>query len=124
MKPIDNSDWYLILALNSSCDEEVFKHSGIEPLKEFLGSYKGITERSYLVEHSREAFDLAKMYNQESVLILFPWFNNTRSVRLVSVDNLQTILEGVFKNVGQVKPDSEGWTQDLSTGDYFIIEEN
>jgi hypothetical protein len=115
---------YLIMALNTTNDEFVWKHTNVTPLKEFVGCYEGKEERSYLVPYSSDALKLALTYNQHSVLALSPLINGKRQCRVAMTKTFPNdmIVEGEFKNVGTMPPQSNNWTYDIETGDYFIIE--
>ena len=106
----------IILALNTKNDEYVFKYAGIEPIKEFIGSYEGVEERSYLVEWSEDAINLAKAYDQESIIVL-----KGGTAELVILNDNSTVFEGKFKNVGNFMPDTAGWIYDIESGNYYIL---
>ena len=134
---------YIILALNTKNDEYVFKYAGIEPIREFVSSYEAITkgdcsnlpiarveERSYLVHWSEDAINLAKAYDQESIIVL----NGDYRAELVILNDNRVVFEGKFKNVGNFMPDTAGvnesslqsplvtgWTYDIESGNYYIL---
>ncbi len=117
-----DSQEYVIQALNTADDALAWKNSHIKPLKSLIGSYKGHLEQSYLLPYpNRYSLSLAKIYKQESILVIGNLQNGKRTARIVSIPNLKTVATGNFVNVGRNKPDGD-WTYDIETGDYYIME--
>jgi hypothetical protein len=66
----------IILALNSGSkvsDIEALKSKGLDVFIHCIGSYKGVTEDSYIIPMSehRRALELAREFKQESVLLRY-----------------------------------------------------
>lgn len=117
----DNQD-YIIMALNTVCDEFVWANIKLKPLKELVGSYKGEIERSYMLPLNESALMLAKAYSQESVLILHPLKNGKREADVRKLEGMDVLCSGDFVNVGHKQPKTDAWTYDIETGDYYVIQ--
>lgn len=113
---------YIIMALNTSDDSFVFNHVDIKPIKHLIGSYKGTEENSYLLPANGDVLRLAKCYEQESIVKLGTMSNGKRKATVLDTISQRPLLTGDWVNVGTIKPDSDAWTYDIETGNYFIIE--
>lgn len=85
-----------------------------------LGSYKGTTEKSFLVELAdREDYDylrdLAQKNEQESILIV----DKDGSSTLLYMDNGEAEHIGQWQWAGLEQPDTDAWT--LLAGQYFYV---
>lgn len=118
---LKDNQQFIIMALNSEDDDFVFKYTNVKPLKELIGSYKGIEERSYLMPCNADTLLLAKAFSQESVLKLGAMNNGKRKATILTTIEQRPILEGEFVNVGNRKPECDAWTFDIESGNYFII---
>ena len=111
MKTFKNDDQkYIIMALNSDNDDIVWKHAHLMPLKELTGVYKGEKERAYLLPYSEDVVNLAKAFNQESILVLDRMQNGRRIGFIRQLSNNVVINAGEFKQVD--KPSGDGYTID------------
>jgi hypothetical protein len=91
--------------------ERVLSYYGF---KKVLGSYKGQTESSYVVNASEDSaldlvLGLAKKFNQESVLIV----DEERKATFKYVGSGETVKLGQFVSVSAIEAQSlENWTLD------------
>jgi hypothetical protein len=85
--------------------------------KEFLGSYKGAQETSYEVPINgiEDLLRIAREYNQESTLLL----SDDNSAKLLFSSDASEVPIGTFVKVGKEQPDTESWTKDVNTGEYY-----
>jgi hypothetical protein len=127
----DDTREFVILALNSkSTDEDILALSknGFEPVKILMGSYRGMIESSYMIPLEKGNFKnilaLARDFKQESVLVLGALKEGKRPAKVVLTSRPGSFLvSGTFDNVGTIKPNTDAWTKDIITGEYYIIEE-
>ena len=124
----------LALNLNSESEERAaFERAGLGAyiVKAVEGSYKGETERSYIVdvgrsgvyfgelagERFRAVLDFAKAHGQESVLFL----DYKRDAALFYCEDYRSEVLGRWKAAPKaVATTRDGWTRDGET--YYIIE--
>lgn len=107
---------YIIMALNTDNDKFVLEHAGMTPIKEYIGSYKGVEEKSYLLPANSDTISLARAFNQESIVKL-----NGNNATILDTISQRPLLQGEWLNVGTNKPDTDAWTYDIESGTYFII---
>ena len=117
---------FVILALNYDHAEEEIVHLRELDLniKALRGSYKGTKERSYLVivdtiSDFKKAIKLADNANQESIL----YVDKEREASLIPINSEmpQQYLGNWKEYFGDVS-NLDAWTQDPSTGRYYICE--
>lgn len=113
----------IIFALNASNDTLVLEAAGFtsKTYKELDGSYKGQTEKSYIVdaEHLETVMQLARMHNQESILLL----DQDRNA------SLYYIKSGLNTPIGRLVPTSEAvalskdaWSYRPDLNTFYIVE--
>lgn len=123
---------HIILALNRNtieADRDIIEQWGFHILREFTGMYKGVTEDSYLIPcydliDCLKAYDMAREYEQESVLYLSREsirVNMRASIVMLNDATAQPVT-GIFRNVGMHTPNKDAWTLDKELHEYYTIE--
>lgn len=113
-----------IFALNTELEREhyILHKNGLESnhYKQVLGSYKGVQEKSYVVDEDFEnvVFKLAKEHNQESVLFL----DEVRDAYLVFIKDGRQVKIGKWQAVQDVKG-LDAYTIDQTTGQAYAVKE-
>jgi hypothetical protein len=108
-------------------DQEVLRrHFGEQEYPALVGHYKGVQENSYIVELRKtltgkitlgDVVDLAKKWNQESVLLL----DNQRGAHLIYTDDRPDDYLGAWRELPKtqaIKHDS--YTYDPRVNKYFV----
>jgi hypothetical protein len=101
---------------------ELLSFNGIRS-KQVQGVYKGISEASIVTVIGNDAqrdlvMQVAREYNQESILILDA---DTRNARLYYLDNGQSESIGTFQVVSESEAKSrDAYTYDSSQGYYYV----
>jgi hypothetical protein len=95
---------------------------GIDTI-EAVGSYKGESEKSIVVSYNDYSYDqvtaLAKLYNQESILMV----SNKSHAHLLFMNPLSTMELGTMKEVSkEYAMTKEAYTFVPSTNTYFLAE--
>jgi hypothetical protein len=114
----------------SNCSEDVNYSNTIKvenmlerakiPFKALSGMYKGIKEESFAIDlkHQNAALELARQFNQESILIIDSSSRATLKYMPVSIES--DISIGYFQEVSETKAKSlDAWTLDIDTGTYY-----
>ena len=111
--------------IEARTDAELTLHSSGIQFTRVLGSYKGDLEHSYMVhaKHFDAIKELAKTFNQESILIL----DNERRASLVYTDG--TLIDGHdYTKIGQFKAVDErtakagdAWTYRANINQYYVV---
>ena len=115
MKPILRPFYIFALNTNDAKEPHILLDKGLntKQFKTLQGSYKGQVETSYLVDADFQGivWDLAREYNQESIL----YVDENRNAYLEYLADGRIEKLGKFQAITNVK-NLDAYTVDLSTG--------